>query len=78
MGRTLNVTESISPEEIQEGSVSVSGGKIRYKIVGKNKKGIPILVLHGGPGVSYDYLEPLAGLADERPVVFYNQLGCGN
>jgi len=78
VGRTLNVTESISPEEIQEGSVSVSGGKIRYKIVGKNKKGIPILVLHGGPGVSYDYLEPLAGLADERPVVFYNQLGCGN
>lgn len=64
--------------EVREGYISVTGGNIGYKITGANKKGIPILVLHGGPGASYDYLEPLAELADDRPVVFYNQLGCGN
>jgi proline-specific peptidase len=37
----------------------------------------PLLVLHGGPGAGHDYLETLEGLADERPVVFYDQLGCG-
>jgi proline iminopeptidase len=25
----------------------------------------------------HDYLEPLADLSDERPVIFYDQLGCG-
>ncbi len=35
-------------------------------------------MLHGGPGLPHDYLEPLADLAgDERAVVFYDQLGCG-
>jgi proline iminopeptidase len=38
---------------------------------------VPLLCLHGGPGVPHDYLEDLAGLADRRPVVFYDQLGCG-
>ncbi len=39
--------------------------------------GLPLLLLHGGPGAGHDYLEPLAALADQRPVVFYDQLGCG-
>jgi proline iminopeptidase len=64
--------------DIQEGYIPVIGGKIWYKIVRANKKGIPLLVLHGGPGASHDYLEPLEALADESPVVFYDQLGCGN
>jgi L-proline amide hydrolase len=33
--------------------------------------------LHGGPGVPHDYLEPLEGLAEKRPLVFYDQVGCG-
>jgi len=60
----------------REGFVSVPGGRVWYRIVGKGE-GIPLLVLHGGPGFPHDYLEPLAKLADERPVVFYDQLGCG-
>jgi proline-specific peptidase len=35
------------------------------------------LTLHGGPGAGHDYLEPLEALASERPVVFFDQLGCG-
>lgn len=39
--------------------------------------GVPLLLLHGGPGAGHDYLEPLEALGGERPVVFYDQLGCG-
>ena len=63
---------------IVEGYIPVTGGKIWYKIVGANRKNIPLLVLHGGPGAPHDYLEPFEALSDERPVIFYDQLGCGN
>lgn len=39
--------------------------------------GLPLLLLHGGPGAGHDYLEPLAALSADRPVIFYDQLGCG-
>lgn len=63
--------------ETIEGKISVPGGKVWYKIVGANRSGIPILVLHGGPGGTHDYLEPVEALSDERPVIFYDQLGSG-
>jgi proline iminopeptidase len=59
-----------------EGMIPVTGGKVWYRVVGTGK-GTPLLVLHGGPGVPSDYLFPLAALGDERPVIFYDQLGCG-
>ena len=59
-----------------EGFVDVSGGRIWYRIVGGGS-GTPLLLLHGGPGVPSVYLKPLEALADERPVVFYDQLGSG-
>ena len=38
----------------------------------------PTLVcLHGGPGCASEYLLPLTDLASSRPVVLYDQLGCG-
>lgn len=61
----------------REGFVDVNGGRVWYRIDGAGASGIPLLVLHGGPGAGHDYLEPLNALADERPVVFYDQLGCG-
>ncbi|HSQ03095.1 MAG TPA: proline iminopeptidase-family hydrolase [Burkholderiales bacterium] len=63
---------------MRDGYVSVTGGRIWYGIVGADKSGVPLVILHGGPGAPHDYLEPLAALADERPVIFYDQLGCGN
>jgi len=37
-----------------------------------------LLVLHGGPGGTHEYLSNLAALASEsQRVVFYDQLGCG-
>lgn len=63
--------------KIKEGFIDVSSGKVWYKIVGENR-GIPLIVLHGGPGYPHDYLEPLEDLANNRRVIFYDQLGCGN
>lgn len=64
--------------KIQEGYLKVTGGNIWYKVAGIDKKGVPLLILHGGPGAPHDYLEPMEALSDERPVIFYDQLGCGN
>jgi proline-specific peptidase len=39
---------------------------------------LPLLCLHGGPGGTHDYLEPLEAMAETgRRVVFYDQVGCG-
>jgi proline iminopeptidase len=62
----------------REGFVETRAGRIWYRVVGERPgAAAPLLVVHGGPGLPSDYLEPLAALADERPVVFYDQLGCG-
>jgi proline iminopeptidase len=73
----MSYEERDSPEVV-EGYIPVTDGNIWYKIVGANRKNTPLLVLHGGPGAPHDYLEPLEALSDERPVIFYDQLGCGN
>lgn len=39
---------------------------------------VPILLLHGGPGSTHNYFEVLDSLAKQRPVISYDQLGCGN
>ncbi len=33
--------------------------------------------MHGGPGAGHDYVDSLADLAVDRPVVLYDQLCCG-
>ena len=59
-----------------EGYIHLKDGKIWYKIVGSGDK-TPLLLLHGGPGVPSYYLNPIAELAKDRPVIFFDQLGCG-
>jgi proline-specific peptidase len=61
----------------REGYIPVTGGRVWYRVVG-DAPATPLLVLHGGPGFPSYYLKPLAQLADERPVVFYDQLGAGH
>jgi proline iminopeptidase len=56
--------------------LEVPGGRVWVRVAGGGN-GTPLLVLHGGPGASSAYLESLAVLGDERPVVFYDQLGGG-
>ncbi|HYW01877.1 MAG TPA: proline iminopeptidase-family hydrolase [Candidatus Acidoferrum sp.] len=60
-----------------EDFVDALGYKIFYKIFGDAVKGT-VLCLHGGPGMTHDYLLPIADLAQYGySVVFYDQLGCG-
>jgi proline iminopeptidase len=59
----------------EEGYVDVPGGRVWYKSLGEG--GVPLLCLHGGPGFTHNYLEPLKALSGRRRVVFYDQLGCG-
>jgi proline iminopeptidase len=60
---------------MREGMLKVDGGRIWYKVTGKG--GVPLVVLHGGPGTTHDYLDNLSALSDERAVVLYDQLGGG-
>lgn len=62
--------------DVREGYLPVPGGMVWHRRIGSGDK-LPLLVVHGGPGSGSDYLEPLADLADDRPIVFYDQLGCG-
>jgi proline-specific peptidase len=60
-----------------EGYIDVEGGRVWYRAVGEETDAIPLLCLHGGPGFTHYYLEPLEALAEHRRVIFYDQLGCG-
>lgn len=59
------------------GFIKVPGGKVWWRRFGKGKRKTPLLLLHGGPGAGHDYLLPMQALADDRPVIMYDQLGCG-
>lgn len=59
-----------------EGFVTVPGGKVHYRIMGGGPK-TPLLLLHGGPGGRSCVFSVLAGLATDRQVILYDQLGSG-
>lgn len=61
---------------MSERYILVEGGKVFSHAFGNGSK-TPILVLHGGPGFSHTLLLPLQALAQDRRVVFYDQLGSG-
>ena len=52
-----------------------------YKVYGdiKSTTRVPLVVLHGGPGVTHRYLLSLTDLVQTHqiPVVLYDQIGCG-
>jgi proline-specific peptidase len=62
-----------------EGFVDFRGHKTWYRVAGDlDWPQTPILTLHGGPGGGSDFFVPLEELATRgRPVVRYDQLGCG-
>ena len=62
-----------------EGRVPFRGYETWYRVVGADTSDrLPLVCLHGGPGSTHHYFEPLEQLAaDGRRVVLYDQLGCG-
>lgn len=79
----MNDLPTIDPAlHAREGTIDFRGYRVWYAVVGEGHETpgkLPLLCLHGGPGVGHDYLESLAALAERgRRVIFYDQLGCGN
>lgn len=73
------VEAAVDPE--RSGYLSVRGGRVWYRINGSQHFSggkTPLLAIHGGPGFSHHYLLSLTDIADERPVIFYDQLDSGN
>ena len=61
-----------------DGFVDVPGGRIAFRVIGESE-GIPVLIIHGGPGSrSCTYPSTFAGVAATRPVVMYDQLDSGH
>ncbi len=66
--------------------MSIKDGKLKfldyetyYIIVNPEGKKTPLLILHDGPGSSHNHfrmLDPIA-INDDRPIIMYDQLGCG-
>ncbi|KAJ7217050.1 proline iminopeptidase, partial [Mycena pura] len=78
----------INPAPVKEGKIPFIVGdetfETYYKVFGDVESCAdgagPLIVLHGGPGMSHDYLSPLSDLASRSPsraVIFYDQLGNG-
>ncbi len=62
----------------EEGEFQGGQGSVYFlKYSSPDGNGTPLIMIHGGPGFTHHYLEPLYSLASERPVIFYDQLGCG-
>ena len=60
-----------------EGYLDLPNGQVWWRREGDGDA-LPILLLHGGPGAASYYLEPFAErLAEHRPVIIFDQLGCG-
>lgn len=75
-GRTKPATDENGwPEGQEEGLIKVDGGSVLYHYYGKDKPGIPIIFLHGGPGADGTYFFKQTALAQTHPIVIYNQLG---
>ena len=67
--------------KITEGYIPFKNNKTYYRTAGEckgNKK--PLILLHGGPGSTHNYFEVMDDLAekDDRMIVMYDQIGCGN
>lgn len=58
--------------------VETAAGPTRLRIAGTGGGRMPLVLVHGGPGLTWDYLEDFDALATEGfPVVYYDQLGSG-
>jgi proline iminopeptidase len=59
----------------RQGLVSLDDARLFYEVVGE---GDPVIVVHGGPGLDHEYLQPgLDALATRHTLVYYDQRGSG-
>jgi proline iminopeptidase len=69
---------SSDPGAFREGHLPIRGYEFFWKSFGDDGSKGTVVMLHGGPGGSHDYLLSFADLARQGyRVVLYDQLGCG-
>jgi proline-specific peptidase len=61
---------------VETGSVPTPDGELAFRRINPGV-GVPLLVVHGGPGAGSRYLRRLERMGHHGEVVFYDQLGCG-
>ena len=72
---SVNQYVEASAPKINEIFIDSDHSKLFCRTMGEGK---PLIVIHGGPGLSQDYLLPqLSKLAENHFVILYDQRGCG-
>ena len=72
------------PPADRVGTIATEGGETWFRVTGDLASTratglLPLVVVHGGPGVPHNYVLQIANLAASgRAVVHYDQIGCGN
>lgn len=70
-----NCTENKKALFFEEGIKKINGTELYYQIIGS---GEPIVIVHGGPGLSHNYFLPsLKSLSDKHRLIFYDQRASG-
>jgi proline-specific peptidase len=75
-----------APSKTEQVAFKVPGTDIEaktwYALYGELSEDVaPLVCLHGGPGMAHNYILPCAHLSSapfSRPVILYDQIGCGN
>ena len=72
-----SIGRDIPDVEVREGFIAAGRGvELFYRALGSG--GDTLVVLHGGPGFSMDYLiDDLTPLAERHTLIFYDQRGSG-
>ena len=64
----------------KSGHIEIPQGKIAYRVyqASESSNKTPVIFIHGGPGFPlYGMENDFQNITSERPVIFYEPLGCG-
>lgn len=71
----LTLAPGVHAQNARQGLLSLDDARIFYEVVGEGES---IIVVHGGPGLDHEYLQPgLDALATRNALVYYDQRGTG-
>ena len=75
LAAALTGVSEANAQTARQGLLSLDDARIFYEVVGD---GDPIIVVHGGPGLDHEYLQPgLDALGNRNTLVYYDQRGTG-
>jgi proline iminopeptidase len=74
---TVQVVQASSGPRAADLYVGTPRGRVWYAMTGAGA-GTPLIVVHGVPGGTSNYLKPMDALGDDRPVIRYDQFGAGH